>query len=695
MKIVRSILLVFTIGIISSLALIYFYLIQRDFTKNHREFLILLNNMQRDQSQLNYLILENSIYIYQNQDKIKDKIDELLSECNSLSQSTLLKDTTYKQIDLDFISLKKKVDINLENIENYLMFNAGIKNSLLFLTRHIENSEFLDIKDNHLIIKANHILKHFYNAKKIQDLDYLDKKEFLLKSDSKDKKIQKFIKKFNLHSNFLMNNYPSYLNSVDAILHNNIYDSMIEMNSQFSQLALKDFKALDRFAIILFIIFVLSFSMMIFLLYSYMKKNHKLQVTTESLKHSLTYDQLTDLYNRKALEHKLNHISKPTILLINIDGFKNINDIYGNKIGDSLLIKISKLLVLKFSTYNNADIFRLGGDEFGIVFDNIAKENVCDIARNLEIEISKHKFNFNELKLYISVSIVTNNIFPIMENADLTLKLLKQNPTKRVMRYTDELNLKKSVEENMKIVEIIKDAISNDRIIPYFQPIVNLQTLKIEKYEALVRLKLKDGTILSPFKFLEISKKSSHYYEITRIMIEKVIEIAIKYPQYRFSINLSMLDILNEKLISILFRCFNKNLSVVSRIDIELLESEFLEDTDKVQEFIERIHSYGSKILIDDFGSGYSNFSYFSELDIDIVKIDGSIVSEITDNTRKLHILKTIYQFTTEMEMVNIAEYVENREIAIILKDIGVKYAQGYYFSQPLPKPLESDEVTL
>jgi EAL domain-containing protein (putative c-di-GMP-specific phosphodiesterase class I) len=247
----------------------------------------------------------------------------------------------------------------------------------------------------------------------------------------------------------------------------------------------------------------------------------------------------------------------------------------------------------------------------------------------------------------------------------------------------------------MDTLSIIRSAIFNDRIVPFFQPIVNLQTLKIEKYEALVRLKLEDGTFLPPFKFLNISKKTSYYHEITKIMIEKTINIAKKFPKYRFSINISMADILDDEIISILLYSFKNNPSVCSRIDIELLEVEHLENISLVQTFIKNKHRFGSKILIDDFGSGYSNFSYFSDLDIDIVKIDGSIISEITTNDRKLHMLKSIHNFSKGMNMSSVAEFVETREIALLLRDIGVEYAQGYYFSKPLEMPLESDDVTL
>ena len=695
MKNNRLIYLVLTIGIISFVTLVYFYTIQRDFTKNHREFLISINNLENTQSDLTYLILENSIYTYQNQDKISSEIKELYKDFNQLESSKILDKKTYIPIAKKLILIKKELDKNILNIDDYLINNAGMKNSLLFLTRHIENAKFSTKKDILLLIKANYILKHFYDARKMKDLDYIKKNKFLLSSDSKDKKIQRFIKNFNLHSSFLMKNYPEFIKISDSVLHNSIHDDIQVARKHFSQLALDDFRALDIFASILFTIFLLSLLLILILLYIHIKKNISLQKTKDSLEYSLTYDILTDLYNRKALENDVKTITNPHILIINIDGFKNINDIYGNETGNKLLKALATLLKEKLSQLENIKLFRLGGDEFAVLFNNIDANKAFDIATQLERSISQKDFVFGEFTFNINVSIASNNIAPILENADLALKLIKKDHTNSIICYSEELNLKKSVQENMDTIEIIKSAIQDDRIVPFFQPIINLKTLKIEKYEALVRLRLENGDYLPPFKFLDVSKKSSYYHEITKIMIEKTLKIAKVYPQYRFSINISMIDILNDKLTSILFEKFEEHLSVASKIDIELLESEDLQDISKVQEFIKRLHSYGSKILIDDFGSGYSNFSYFADLDIDIVKIDGSIISKIETNKRQLHMLKSIHSFSNGMNMSNVAEFVENKEIAIILKDLGVEYAQGYYFSPPIPSPLDSDEVVI
>ena len=156
-----------------------------------------------------------------------------------------------------------------------------------------------------------------------------------------------------------------------------------------------------------------------------------------------------------------------------------------------------------------------------------------------------------------------------------------------------------------------------------------------------------------------------------------------------------MQDINNDIFIRDIFHEFDKDLDTTSRIDIELLESENMYDKEKIIHFITKLNSYGVKILIDDFGTGYSNFSYFSDFDINYLKIDGSITKEITTNPKKLHIFKSIFNFSQGMKIDNIAEFVENKEIFEKLKEIGVKYAQGYYIAKPKPLPHEANDIQL
>ncbi|MCK9490550.1 MAG: bifunctional diguanylate cyclase/phosphodiesterase [Sulfurimonas sp.] len=693
MRLKRLISLVIGLGIISSIAIIYFYIIQKDFTKQHREFLLSLNTFKSAHIDLEHQILQSSIYSYHNQDEMAKNISSLENEYNILLESKILKDKTYTKVKKDLQGLQKGLKQHIRNTQNYLMLNASIKNSLVFLSNFIEEANFLQEENRDLFKDSWRILKNFNDAKLMQDIDYINHNSFLLSSNLKDEKAQNFISSFNLHSNFLIKNYPPYIQTTKNILGDNIKEKLEEIKKEFSKLALGDFKALDIFASILFSVFIFSLLFIIILFLKYLRENKKLQKTTASLEYSLTHDHLTGLRSRAAFEEKLQGTAKPHLLLANVDSFKCINDIYGNDVGNIVLQELASIIKTEFSDIKNASVYRLGGDEFGVLFDDIKSQDAFDLAIELEKKISEYNFLIYELSLHLRVSIASNFIAPILENTDLALKHLKQDYTTRVLEYKEDLNLKTNVEENMTIIEHIKLAIKNNNIIPYFQPIVNLKTNKIEKYEALVRLRLTDGMILEPFKFLEISKKSSYYHYITKAMIEKTLEMAKEFPQYRFSINISMIDILDAKLLKMLCDTLKANPEVANRLDIELLESENLQNIEAVQDFISSVQKYGSKVLLDDFGTGYSNFSYFSNLDIDLIKIDGSIVREIEKDKRKLHMLKSIHSFSNGMNMKNVAEFVENKEVADLLHEVGVEYAQGYYFGKPLERPLDSDEV--
>ena len=690
----KILFIVIFIGIVTAASLVYFYITQRNFTQNHREFLVALNMMESSQNHLKSSILLNSLYAYNNEDGVAKTINETQESLKFLIDSNILTYKSYLPIKNEVMKLKKQIDTNIINIEDYTMLNAGIQNSLIFLSRHVEKATKLKKDDKYLYIQANKIIKTFTNAKNTQDLDYLKQKKYLIVSNSQNKATQKFVNEFNLHSKFIAQKFGPYIRTTKKILNNKIEISIEHIRENFSKISLNDFYLLDKFAFILFLGFVFSTALIILLIIKYIKEHLKLLDTAKSLEHSFNYDLLTDLYNRNAFERHLQTLRRPHIIIVNIDDFKQINDVYGNDFGNKVLKNVSTYIKDYIKLSYQANIYRLGGDEFGILFDNINSAHALEISYDLEEKISKRAFMVEPLKLSISVSIASNNISPILENADLALKEIKKDKTKKVIEYKESYNLKKNIEENLEIISIIKKALKDDRVVPYFQPIINLETLKIEKYEALVRIIQQDGTILLPYKFLDISKKTPYYQEITRVMINKTIEVAKSYP-YRFSINISMADILNKDIVDTMFKCFKEDLHVSSRIDIELLESENLEDTEQVQNFIKRAHSFGSKILIDDFGTGYSNFTYFSNLDVDLIKIDGSIVKEITTNERKLHMLKTIHEFSKGMDMQNVAEFVETREMALLLKEIGVTYAQGYYFGKPEEKPLESDTVTL
>ncbi len=421
----------------------------------------------------------------------------------------------------------------------------------------------------------------------------------------------------------------------------------------------------------------------------------EINIMLQRMEDSLSHDNLTGLRNRNALTQDISILqNSANIMLVDISAFKEINDVYGNTFGNKVLREFTKILDQFFHKVTNTTIYRIGGDEFAILATNKSVDELMQIGTNLEEFIRKQNLKIDNILTNLSVRVAINNVVPLLENADLALKALKEVTNKRVVKYEEKLSIKKEWQKNLEVINMVKSALKEDRIVPYFQGIVNLQTMKIEKYEALVRLILPSSKVLSPCDFLDIVSKTPYYYDITEVMITKTIKVAKANPTQRFSINFSMKDITNKNIIDTLFKLFDADKETAKRVDIELLETELVAVEDsRIDDFISKVHSYGSKILIDDFGTGYSNFAYLSDLDVDILKIDASITKEIITDPRKLHIAKTIHAFTSGMGMLNVAEYVETKETALRLKEMGVEYAQGYLFSKPLPEPLENSDV--
>ena len=687
----KAIVVFILFGLFSFGLLGYFYFSQRSFMQNQREFLIHINNLDNYNSDLTSEVLKNSLFIYNSQDKIAYDYNSIQRELKTLQNSKILQNKYYANIkkNIDKV-LEVQVNTLLTKVQDFLLFNAAVKNSIVFLSSHVDSAIYLQKTEPTLYVKAVKILDILKNARKMQDLDYLHKMNYLLQSDSKNKQVKLFVKIFNLHTSFLMKKLPIFITTTKDLLTNKVDNTISREKKEFNKITLHDFAFFDRFAFVVVTILLLYLLLAIYLFVKYQKIN-------QSLHYSLTHDRLTGLYDRNSLVEDTSSLKKSMIiLLLNIDSFKEINDVYGNNFGNIVLIKLTEYLEQYLSKISEVKIYRVGGDEFAVLFTNKSTDEVMKIGKNLGEAIKNKNLTIDNIRTNLSVSIAINSVTPLLENADLALKVVKKDINRRIVEYKEELSVKKEWKKNIEVVNMVKSALKEDRIVPYFQGIVNLQNMKIEKYEALVRLILPSGEVLSPYAFLTIVSKTHYYYEITGVMIRKTMEVAKLYPKQRFSINLSMKDITDKNIIDTLFRLFEGDKKTAKRIDIELLETELvIVDDSRIGDFIKKVHSYGSKILIDDFGTGYSNFSYLSDLDVDIIKIDASITKEITLNPRKLHILQTIHNFTSGMDMLNVAEYVETKETALLLKEIGVEYAQGYYFCKPLPAPLINSDVVL
>ncbi|WP_434581366.1 EAL domain-containing protein [Sulfurimonas sp. NW15] len=412
------------------------------------------------------------------------------------------------------------------------------------------------------------------------------------------------------------------------------------------------------------------------------KHNELMEYTQDELTKMFYTDSLTGLPNRRALIEAKKEIHNFSLLLINIDTFSQINDLYGEKFGDKVLIKFSEFLQENLKKNPECKLFRLSGDEFVLLSKEKNRDTLKNNLTKLIEEIHKHPLTIEDHDIYlnITVGISFEETELLLPTANMALKLAKKE-SKNIVFYSDEASLNEEYENNLKWIQEIKDAILENRIVMFFQPIMDNKTRTVTKYESLIRLVDKKGNIITPWHFLEIAKKAKLYKKLTKIVIRKSFE-AFKDNTYDFSINLTIEDILDHNMNEYIFQML-QNYGIGKRVIFEIVESESIKNFDTVERFIKKVKSYGCRIAIDDFGTGYSNFEYLMKLQADFIKIDGSIIKSILNNKSSEVLTSVIISFAKEMNIKTIAEYVETKEIHEKLIKMGVNKSQGYYIDKP------------
>lgn len=413
----------------------------------------------------------------------------------------------------------------------------------------------------------------------------------------------------------------------------------------------------------------------------------------------INLESLTQLPNRSKLiqtlqSHESNIIA---IAILDINSFKEINDFYGHQVGDFILKGVANLISSEIKPYKELQLYKFPSDTYCITNDQLDQEQFSQIIKKIldKIETISFVYQKNDIHLRATAGISFSKKQNKLITADLALQAAKKSFKDYEVFYEDLDNLKE-YQNNMLWTKKIKHALNKDNIIVYFQPLINNHTLKVEKYECLVRL-IDDSDnekVVSPFFFLDISKKSKQYNKITKTVLEKSIKTFADLS-FEFSINISYDDISNPDFYAYLEQLLKEYPQVASHLVFEILENESIKNYDIVIDFISKVKALGCKIALDDFGSGYSNFDNILKMDADYLKIDASLIKNITTDRNSYLVTKTVTQFAKELGLKTIAEYVENEDIFKIVQQLGIDYSQGYYFSPPVEKPNDSNQKGL
>jgi len=419
----------------------------------------------------------------------------------------------------------------------------------------------------------------------------------------------------------------------------------------------------------------------------------ELEKSKDEIKKQRT-DLLTGLPNRNQLLVDLKVAVKPIIFYLNIDDFSGFNDFYGATIGDAVLLNLSETLE-QLRTIQHFKLYKLQSDQFILLFQEgyLSKKNFKDFFFDLLLTIEERISNINlENQNRISISVTGgvatyyahDNYQKLIVYANIARKKA-QEAHKKFLLFDHSMRKSEDYAQNIEWIKKIKEAIDENRITTYYQPILDNQTGEIVKYETLVRMLDKEGTPVPTWTFLEIAQKAKLYPQVTQIVIEKAFKTFENLPSFEFSINLTIDDILSKTTTSFIYKKLEEY-GNANNVIFEITESEEVSDYKIINEFIQRIKQYGVKIAIDDFGSGYANFEHIINIDADFIKIDGSLIKNINEDKNAKIITEAIISFSKKLGRKTITEYVHSEEVYEIVKELGADYSQGYYFGVPSPE---------
>ncbi|GGY77682.1 hypothetical protein GCM10011613_22820 [Cellvibrio zantedeschiae] len=419
----------------------------------------------------------------------------------------------------------------------------------------------------------------------------------------------------------------------------------------------------------------------------------------EQLKYLAMHDSLTGLHNRHHFESTLEQLSKDAwrskrqhgLVYLDLDHFKVINDTFGHQKGDEVLREMSTMLARRV---RKPDILcRLGGDEFAVLLRNVTAQGAQDFAREIQKTIGEFSFQLQEQRINlgcsIGVTLIDGSAHTAEEHfmrADIALYVAKGRGRNLIHLYDPKDNESDELRLRINISQKIRKAISEDRMVLYFQPIYDVNKDKISYYESLVRLREPDGTIVGPAEFIPALEAAGEMHLLDRWIIKLATRTLKEYPELNhIAINLSAQAFKDETLVPTILESLKNTGVNPNRITFELTESASLFNLNITQRVIAELHRLGCSFSVDDFGSGFSSFAYLKDLPADYIKLDGSFIQNLHKDSIDQALVKAMIQVIQALGKKAVAEYVENEEILNILKKMGIDFVQGYHIGHPVP----------
>ncbi|MDB2562257.1 EAL domain-containing protein [Sulfurimonas sp.] len=454
------------------------------------------------------------------------------------------------------------------------------------------------------------------------------------------------------------------------------------------------------FFILLFYYYVYSMKYKKFIQSVNTRLGHEVQNKTKELQHIANHDNLTGLPNRllfldrlkQSIKHSKRNNTSVSVLFLDLDRFKEVNDTYGHDVGDKLLQKISNKL--SHIIREEDTVSRLGGDEFTIILNDLNENDIINITQKI-ITIMQEKISIDDINIFITFSIGISN-FPqdgdtpaiLLRNADTAMYKAKELGKNQYQFYSPQMT--KIAVHRASIEHDVRLAIENDEFIPYFQPKIDAKSGKIIGAEALVRWDHPTKGLIFPDKFITIAEDAGLIMSIDKLMMKKTLTIMQKWQEEglntgTLSLNLSMRQLEHEQCLDNLKKLLDEYTVASKDIELEITENQIMSNPESAIKILKGIRKLGLSISVDDFGTGYSSLSYLKQLPINKLKIDKSFIDDLPDDKDDVAIVEAIIGLSKSLNLDIIAEGVETKEQLDFLVLRGCSNIQGYYYSKPIP----------
>ncbi len=424
-------------------------------------------------------------------------------------------------------------------------------------------------------------------------------------------------------------------------------------------------------------------------------------LATRRIEHLALHDALTELPNRHSLQRQIETALQSggvgALLFLDIDHFKYVNDNLGHRQGDQLIVGVGSVLRDAMREVNG-ELFRLGGDEFAIHLPAALRKEAIDAAECALEAVRRYRFQAGDNKVISNLAASAGialypfhgaEVMALMSNVDIAMYQAKDLGRNRHILFDQASDSLRSTHRRIHWAKKLRDALDEDRLVLFQQPVVRLKNGKPVHHEILVRIRDDNGGYILPGNFVEIAESLGLIQEIDMRVVEKLLAFLRTSGQadkkLRYFVNLSRVSISDQHWIQRFMTMLKGSGVSPNQLVFEITETAAMSEIDVTLTFIKRLKEMGCRFALDDFGAGFSSFYYLKRFDVDYLKIDGGFIRDLATDEGSRIFVRALNDVAHGLDKQVIAEWVETPEVLNLLLGMGTQFGQGFLFQRPVP----------